>query len=341
MVTIKDISKASGFSITTVSKALNNYPDISKHTKALIRNLCDEMGYIPNSSARSLKTTHSYTVGVVFEEITNQGLQHPVFSKILESFKSEIESHGFDILFLAKYMGNQNGSYLQHSKRKQVEAILVLCADFNTPEMIELYQSDIPIIMIDFDVNTATNITSDNQTGVYQAIKHLIDNNHKAIAHIHGDRNTFIGGQRKEFFEAFLNDHGIEVKAEYLVPGQNFSKEEGYTAMQQLLNLENLPTAVFCASDMLAIGAIEAIHDAGKRVPEDFSIVGFDGIDIGQYITPRLTTIRQNTKEMGRLAAVHMLNYLDDAKEAKQGKTMTVETELITGNSTKALPKEL
>lgn len=339
MVTIKDISKASGFSITTVSKALNDYPDISKHTKALIRDLCAEMGYIPNSSARSLKTTHSYTIGVVFEEITNQGLQHPVFSKILESFKSELESQGFDILFLAKYMGNQNGSYLQHSKRKQVEAILVLCADFNTPEMIELYQSDIPIIMIDFDVNTATNITSDNQTGVYQAVKHLIDHHHQKIAHIHGERNTFIGGQRKEFFEQYLQEFGLEVNEAYMVPGNNFSKEEGYTAMQKLMALKTPPTAVFCASDMLAIGAIEAIHDAGMEVPKDFSIIGFDGIDIGQYITPRLTTIKQNTKEMGRLAAVHMLNHLDNGKDAKKGKTITVETELILGNSTQTLPR--
>ncbi len=335
MVTIKDISKVSGFSITTVSKALNNYPDISKQTKAYINELCEQMGYIPNSSARSLKTAHSYTIGIVFEEITNQGLQHPVFSKILESFKREVESRGFDILFLAKQMGNQNGSYLQHSKRKQVEAILVLCADFNSPEMIELYQSDMPIIMIDFDVNTATNITSDNYGGVEKAVKHLIDLNHRLIAHIHGDLNTYIGGQRKEFFEQVLKEHHIELPENYLADGQNFSKDEGYQAMQKLMHLPNPPTAVFCASDMLAVGAIEAIHDAGKHVPNDFSIIGFDGVDIGQHITPRLTTIKQNTEEMGRLAAVHMLNHLDNPKQIKESKTFTVKTDLLIGNSTK------
>lgn len=337
MVTIKDISKASGFSVTTVSKALNNYPDISSHTKETIMKLCDDMGYIPNSSARSLKTTHSFTIGVVFEEGTNQGLQHPVFSRILESFKKEVEAKGYDILFLAKQMGNQNGSYLQHSKRKQVEAILVLCADFNTQEMRELYQSDLPVVMIDFAVEGVTNITSDNKTGVYQAVNHLVDLGHERIAHIHGDLNSFIGGQRKEIFEEALRTNNLEVNESYLVSGQFFSREEGYQAMKTLLRLDTPPTAVFCASDMLAIGAIEAAKEAGKGVPEDFSIVGFDGIDLGQLVTPRLTTIKQDTLEIGRLAATNMLAFIENRDDSKQTRTLTVDTELIEGETTKPL----
>lgn len=334
MVTIKDISKASGFSITTVSKALNNYPDISPHTKKTIMELCDDMGYVPNSSARSLKTAHSFTIGVVFEEVTNQGLQHPVFSRILESFKKEVEAKGFDILFLARQMGRQNGSYLQHSLRKQVEAILVLCADFNTEEMRELYKSDLPIVMIDFAMEGVTNITSDNKSGVYQAVKHLLELGHKRVGHIHGDMNSFIGGQRKEFFEQAMEKHGLEVMEDHLVSGQFFSKDEGYQAMKKLMNLKNPPSAVFCASDMLAIGALEAARDAGKRVPEDFALVGFDGIDLGQLITPRLTTIKQDTKEMGRLAAKHMLGFIHAREEPKKSRTITVGTELINGDTT-------
>ncbi|MFW5894946.1 MAG: LacI family DNA-binding transcriptional regulator [Bacillota bacterium] len=337
MVTIKDVSKASGFSVTTVSKALNDYPDISAHTKAKIIELCDKMGYVPNSSARSLKTTHSFTIGIVFEEITNQGLQHPVFSRVLESFKRDVETEGFDILFLARQMGKQNGSYLQHSIRKQVEAILVLCADFNTPEMRELYQSDLPIVMIDFDVEGATNVTSNNKHGVFQAIEHLVDLGHTKIAHIHGDINSFIGGQRKEYFEMALETHGLAVRDDYFADGQYFSKEEGYEAMKKLIALKDPPTAIFCASDLLAIGAMEAIHEAGKKVPEDFSIVGFDGIDLGQLITPRLTTIKQDTRKIGHLAAKSMLEFIHGKKDPKQSKIITVDTELLKGDSTKPL----
>ena len=173
MVTIKDVSKRSGFSITTVSKALNNYPDISASTKAMILKLCDEMGYVPNLSARSLVTQKSYTIGIIFEEVTGIGLQHPLFSKILESFKNVVEANGYDIMFLSKNMGKANGSYYQHSKRKQVEGILVLCGEFQSPEIVKLYTSDIPTIVIDYGFANVTNVESNNQQGVNMAGKIL------------------------------------------------------------------------------------------------------------------------------------------------------------------------
>jgi LacI family transcriptional regulator len=340
MVTIKDVSKASGYSVTTVSKALNNYPDIAKTTKERIIGLCNQMGYVPNSSARSLKTAHSFTIGVVFEENTNKGLQHPVFSQILESFKTKVEKEGYDILFLARKIGNQNGSYLQHSIRKQVEAILVLCADFNTPEMEELYHSELPVVMIDFNINSAITIISDNETGVNQAVDHLVNNGHTQIAHIHGDLESFIGGQRKEFFEKRMRYHSLPLRDDYLANGTYFSKEEGYEAMKKLMTLTDPPTAVFCASDMLAIGAMDAIKEAGKKVPDDFSIIGFDGIDLSQLITPRLTTILQDTEAMGKLAADHLLALIDDSSHnIHQGKTITVDTKLLDGETTRHLSK--
>ncbi|MFU8786560.1 MAG: LacI family DNA-binding transcriptional regulator, partial [Candidatus Izemoplasmataceae bacterium] len=163
MVTIKDISKKTGFSVATVSKALNNYPDISKATREEILKICSEMGYIPNFSARSLKTHRSHTIGIIFEEITNQGLQHPLFAKILESFKGLVESRGYDIMFLAKSMGKLDGSYLQHAKRKQVDGILVLCEDFNSEDMLELYESNMPLVIIDYNVPNGITITSNNE----------------------------------------------------------------------------------------------------------------------------------------------------------------------------------
>jgi LacI family transcriptional regulator len=239
-------------------------------------------------------------------------------------------------------MGNQNGSYLQHSIRKQVEAILVLCADFNTSEMEELYHSELPVVMIDFNASNVTTITSDNEKGVNQAIDYLVELGHRNIAHIHGELESFIGGQRKEFFEKRLLHHGLSLRDDYLVNGTYFSKEEGYTAMQKLMDMKTPPTAIFCASDLLAIGAMEAIKDAGKRVPEDFSLVGFDGIDLGQLITPRLTTVKQDTRAMGDLAADNLLEYIDNKERVEDaGKTITVDTQLIKGESTKPLTEGL
>lgn len=337
MVTIKDVSKRSGYSITTVSKALNDYPDISVKTKQKILKLCDEMGYIPNLSARSLVTQKSYTIGIIFEEVTGVGLQHPLFSKILESFKNVVEANGYDIMFLSNSMGKQNGSYLQHSKRKQVEGILVLCGEFNAPEMIDLFNSKLPTVVVDFEHESVCNITSNNLQGVDMAVKYFHQLGHKKVANIYGGQYLYIGQKRKDYFERAMNKYGLELKDEYMVSGEFFSKEDGFKAMNQLLKLEDKPTAIFCASDMLAIGAMQAIHEAGYSVPEDFSLIGFDGIDIGQLITPRLTTIRQDSNKMGRIAGSHILQMINDKNLREFNKTVTVDTFLITGETTKVL----
>ncbi len=337
MVTIKDVAKRAGCSITTVSKAINDYSDISIKTKQKILDLCDEMGYIPNLSARSLVTQKSFTIGIIFEEITGIGLQHPLFSKILESFKSVIEAEGYDIMFLSKNMGKKNGSYLQHSKRKQVEAIFVLCSDFVSDEMQDLYKSDIPTVVIDYGYAGVKNVTSNNREGVKQAVKYFRDLGHKKIANIYGGEYLYIGNQRKLFFETAMAKYGLDLREEFMVSGEFFSKEDGFKAMNEILKLEDQPTAVFCASDMIAIGAIQAISEAGKKVPDDYSIIGFDGIDIGQLISPRLTTIKQDSRKMGKIAAFHILKMIDEKIVKKIGETITVDTYLINGETTKVL----
>lgn len=334
MVTIKDISKRSGYSISTVSKVINNYPDIPNSTREVIIKLMEEMRYVPNSTARSLKTSRSYTIGIIFEEVTQQGLQHPLFSKILESFKAVVEDKGYDILFLAKNMGLQNGSYYEHSIRKQVDAILVLCADFNNPSMIELYESEFPIVVIDYNVENALTVTSNNESGAKLAIDHLVQLGHRNIAHIYGDPETFIGGIRKLAVEVALSQHGITLPQEYEFNGSKYSKDEGYEGMKELLELSTPPTAVFCASDLMAIGAIQAARDSGLRVPEDISVIGFDGIDIGQMITPRLTTVRQNTTLMGEIAAQSILDMVEQTENKRKAETVSVATELLAGEST-------
>jgi LacI family transcriptional regulator len=336
MVTIKDVSKKSGFSVTTVSKALNDYPDISQKTKDKILKLCDDMGYVPNLSARSLVNKKSYTIGVIFEEITGLGLQHPLFSKILESFKNEVEKSGYDIMFLSNSMGGNNGSYYQHCLRKQVDAVLVVCAEFDSAEMHELYDGDIPTVVIDFMYEDILNITSNNHLGVKQAVRYLKELGHEKIAHIHGSLQTYIGGIRHDYFKELMAKYDLPINEAFIVNGEYFSKEDGYNAMQKLLALKELPTAVFCASDMLAIGAIQAIQQANLSVPEDISIIGFDGIDIGQIFSPRLTTIRQDSRKMGKIAASNILTMISE-NNFKKNNTIMVDTYLITGETTRVL----
>ncbi len=282
MVTIKDISKISGYSVTTVSKTLNNYDDIPKKTKDKILKICDEVGYIPNASARSLVTQKSFTIGIIFEEITGVGLQHPLFSKILESFKSKVELKGYDIMFLSNSGESEKESYLHHSKRKNVDAVLILCGDFYRDDFIEMYTSDIPTVVIDYEHENLCSVRSSDKVGVEQAIEYLVKLGHKKIATIHGGLESAAGQLRLDYFVEYTKKYKCDVKEGYIVPGQWFTKDDGYRAMKKILELKDLPTAVFCASDMLAIGAIQAIRQKGYDVPKDFSIIGYDGIDIGQ-----------------------------------------------------------
>lgn len=333
-----------GYSVTTVSKALNDYPDIATKTKQHIKKICNEVGYIPNATAQSLVSKKSYTIGIIFEEMSGVGLQHPLFSKILESFKSAVEQEGYDILFLSRKQGNGNGngngsggSYYQHSIRKQVEAVLVLCAEFNSDEMKELYDSKIPAVIIDFSHEKLCNVTSNNKAGIMQAVDYLVNLGHRKIANIHGSLDTYIGERRERYFIESMKSQGLEVNPKYLVNGELFTKEDGYRAMKKILAMKDQPTAIICASDMMAIGAIQAIQEKGLNVPKDFSIIGFDGIDAGQLISPKLTTIRQDTVQMGEAAAKTILKMIKAKKRTKKGETITVETSVLEGETTRKL----
>lgn len=338
MVTIKDVSKLSGYSVTTVSKALNNYPDIARKTKEHIKKICNEVGYVPNATAQSLVSKKSYTIGIIFEEITGVGLQHPLFSKILESFKAEVEKLGYDIMFLSNTNTSGNiGSYYQHSLRKQVEAILVLCAEFNSEEMVELYKGTIPTVIIDYNNEQVLNVTSSNQIGMRQAVEYLTQLNHKKIGHIHGSLDTYIGELRYRYFREAMVENNQKINEDYLVDGNFFSREDGIIAMNKILALDNPPTAIVCASDMLAIGAINACKKDGRSVPDDFSIIGFDGINAGQLISPTLTTIKQNTEAMGKTAAKNIIKMIGSKKQLSAGKTIEVPTAVLVGETTRKI----
>lgn len=333
MITLKDISKRSGYSVTTISKVLNNYDDIPETTKRKILNLCDEMGYIPNVSARSLRSQKSYTIGVIFGEITGLGLQHPLFSKILESFKNEVEEEGYDIMFLSNKGMNERGSYLEHSIRKQVEATFVLTADHSSKEMQDLYKSEIPTVVIDFHSSDVCNVTSNNRCGIFEAVEYLKSIGHTKIGTIYGGEFLEIGKIRKDIFREAMIHHGLEYDEKYNAFGNFFSKQDGYHAMKDILLRDQQPSAIFCASDMILFGAMEAINEFGMSVPEDFSLVGFDGIDMGQLLSPRMTTVKQDTDRMGQIAAAKILEMINDKDHHQITETIEVDTQFIIGET--------
>jgi len=327
MSTIYEIAKIAGVSPTTVSKVINNYPDVSDKTRAKIKKILEEENFLPNSQAQFLSTKRTWTLGIVYFEDLGVGLNHPFFSGVIEAFKKQADKHGYSLLFGSKNDRLKNDTFLEYFKYRCVDGIAIICTDPNDKETLELIESDFPIVVIDmFNKNTST-VTSDNLEGCNLAIKYLYDLGHREIAHITGasQSDNWPSHIRKEGYIKIMKKLKLEIKEGYIADGVNFDVSGGYKAMKDLLNLKDRPTAVFAACDKIAIGAINAAKDAGIKIPEDISIIGFDDIEISEYLTPRLTTIRQNCNEIGRTAVDLLVEQINEKEKLKINKIVPVE----------------
>lgn len=332
MGTIYDLAKITGFSITTVSKALNNYSDVSEKTKAKIVQAAADMGYLPNAHAQSLSTKRSWTIGVMFSEAHGVGMMHPFFNAIIESFRKATEQQGYDLIFASRNLRNRDMSYLEHFRHRAVDGIVVICSDQMDQHVQELIQSTIPIVVVDMDSTDCSVVFSDNLTGGELAVNHLHQLGHRLIAHIAGDTTTDAGSARIEGYKQAMGHLGLPIPDGYIVSGGFFSVEEGKQAMQELLALPERPTAVFVAGDQMAIGAIDAIHEVGLRIPEDLSVVGYDDIELAKFITPKLTTVRQDTDTIGQHAANLLIEQIVNKKRVMT--TDIIPVDLIVRHST-------
>ena len=335
MVTIYDIAKKTGFSVTTVSKVLNNYRDVGDKTRRSILEAVEEMGYLPNSHARTLTTKKSWTIGVVFIESLGVGMKHPFFNAVIESFKQNVEYLGYDLLFASRQISNQQKSYLDHFRYRGVDGIVIVCSTFSDEQVEEIMKAAIPSVVIDLHSPQASVVYSDNLAGSRMVVEYLHSLGHERIAHIAGHEYTFAGEQRKKGYVDTMDALSKQIPEGYIVDGGYFSREEGYNAMMELLRLTETPTAVYAAGDNLAIGAMEALRDAGLKVPEDISIIGFDDIELAQFVYPPLTTIRQKTNLIGKEAAALLIKQIDNKEKINE--SIKVPVELIERSSCKVI----
>lgn len=331
MTTIYDIAKKTGYSPTTVSKAFNNYSDVRDKTRREILQAAKEMGYVPNAHARTLTTKKSWTIGVLFVEGTGAGIRHPFFSAVIESFKKVAAAAGYALMFITKDVGGRVGGYLENCRIRGVDGVVVFLSDYDDPYFQELLESDIPCIVLDYETDLAHTIASDNFEGAHRATAYLASLGHRRIAHISGGTNTAPGRVRQAGYEAALAEEGIETAEAYIVPGDFYTFESGHTAMKRLLNLPVRPTAVFASGDMLALGALTAVREAGLSVPADLSVIGYDDVELARYVTPALTTIRQDTDRLGREAAELLLASIDGRE--RRSRALMLGTEMILRDS--------
>jgi len=308
--TINDIAKLAGVSKASVSRVLNDSPSVGQDIKDKVNAILKETNYKPSTLARSLSTKKTKLIGVLVPEIAN-----PIFSRILMGIESEAHKNGYNILLCnSRHELELELKYLDVLSEKQVDGYIIHsyhAMDHMTEKLKSIAK---PTVSIDhsFSLEGYPVIRIDNRKAAYDATSYLISKGHHEIGIIHGPLTDPEAGQlRLKGYKDALVEHDIEINSINIVES-TFNLKDGITAVESLIKNNPNLTAIFCANDAMAIGAIKGLYCLGYRVPEDISIIGFDGIQLGEVYTPSLTTIEQPFEAKGRSAVETLLQMISD-----------------------------
>lgn len=339
--TIKDIAKICGVAVSTVSRAINNHPDINEETKTLILQAIKEHNYIPNNSARNLKRSESNTIAVLIKGISN-----PFFNNMLKVFENETQLKKYSfLLHRVEEHEDEIEIALLLEKEKRLKGIVFLGGYFSHSEK-KLKQMRVPFILSTggvsekIDKESYSFVTVDDFQESYKMVDYLCKLGHKRIAIISAPpEDESIGKLRLEGYMQALEDNHLpfdESLVCYKVDDSMdiFSMKYGYEVSKELITSNTEVTAIFAISDSMAVGACKAIFEMGKKVPEDYSVAGFDGMDISFYYQPSITTIRQPVEEMAE-ETIRILFDMIDGRITRERKTFTAE--LMIGQSTRKI----
>lgn len=334
MVSMKDVAAACGVSVATVSKALSNHRDIGENTKQQIRATAEKMGYHPNQSARYLKTNKSYNLGVFFEDAAGSGLTHDFFSGILQGFKKMAETKGYDVTFLNNTSSAM--SYVERARYRGFDGVaIVCCLDYTNPKIVELLQSNLKVVTIDYIADNRTAVLSNNADGLSKLMQYIFDMGHTKIAYIYGDTGR-VTRQRLASYYTCMEERGLVIPDGYVLPGLYRNLEKAYEQTEKLLSMKNPPTCILYPDDIACFGGLNAIKARGMSVPDDISVVGYDGLKAAQYESPKLTTFYQNVGEMGMQAAARLIEEIEHPMTTIPG-IHTVDGYLLEGQTVRKL----
>lgn len=309
--TILEVARRCGVSPGIVSRVLSAArADIGDEVRAQVLSAAKELGYEASS--------HTCSLGVLFMDESAKGLTHPYFSAVLNAFKIAAEARGYDVTFINQAIGRDMLSYLEYCQYRDLDGVCLACIDFGDPQVVELVQSGIPCVTVDHIFKKIPSVLSDNETGVQKLVEYAIAMGHRRIAMIHGHNNSVVTRTRIRQFYQTMEFHGLTVPDEYVCAG--LYSDIGLTRhlVDRLLHLPEQPTCILLPDDLCYLGAQEAARDLGVRIPADVSFIGYDGIPIMQAISPKLTTIRQNSDLIGEEAAAKLIAMIEEGKRVSR-----------------------
>ena len=316
-MTIKDLARETGYSLGTVSRVLNNHPNVSEQARITIMEAVNRTGFILNTSAKNLKQQHSETIVAVVKGTSNE-----LFAAMVEHIQFLLIDTKY--MLIAEFMEEDENEVLrarQICHDKKPKGILFLGGNnlnFNS----DFDKINVPCVLVtnsaaELSFDNLSSVSTDDEEAARCAVDYLLDQGHRKIALIGGTPKSDTSRLRYKGWEDAHLARGI--KAEECGPyiGGKFSYESGYKAMKQILDREIPVTAVFAMADVMAIGAIRAIHDYGLKVPEDISVMGFDGIQIADYYFPKITTIEQDIEQMAQKACQMIIEHMETDAPAR------------------------
>ncbi|WP_112082065.1 substrate-binding domain-containing protein [Haemophilus influenzae] len=311
MATMKDIARLAQVSTSTVSHVINGSRFVSDEIREKVMRIVAELNYTPSAVARSLKVRETKTIGLLVTATNN-----PFFAEVMAGVEQYCQQHQYNLIIAAtggdaKRL-QQNLQTLMH---KQVDGLLLMCGDSRFQADIELAIS-LPLVVMDwwFTELNADKILENSALGGYLATKALIDAGHRKIGIITGNLKKSVAQNRLQGYKNALSEAKIALNPHWIVES-HFDFEGGVLGIQSLLTQSSRPTAVFCCSDTIAVGAYQAIQQQSLRIPQDLSIIGYDDIELARYLSPPLSTICQPKAELGKLAVEALLQRIKNPNE--------------------------
>lgn len=333
-VTIGEIARIAGVSKTTVSRVLNHKPDVDPGTRQRILDLIEQLSFQPNAFAKAISLQKSQHIGLIIPHNAEYVFSNPFYTEVMRGVSTEVDQRGYFLVLCFAHETN----YMDIYRQKRVDGFVLLSpGSFHKHIIDSLNEEQVPFVStahISADEQMAC-VDVDNFYGATLAVEYLVSLGHRKIAYL-GKPTLKSSQDRLLGCQSVLQKHNLPVCPEWMVTTDESSINGGYTYTARLLQGGELPTAIFLANDVMAIGALRALHDRGLRVPEDISVVGFDDIPLAQYVTPPLTTVHQPTFEKGVRAARSLILALESGQPAV---SETLELALVVRSSTGPAPR--
>lgn len=324
MATIIDVAKRAGVSVSTVSRVLNNHPNVGAEVRQRVTDVIRELNYEPSRVAQRMRATSSQLVGVIFSDITN-----PFYLDVLRSIEYTLSGQGISVLISnADSSEEREAAYIRIMQNENVAGLIIAPTKEHVPALAAAATAGLPIVVIDRRLNSVDvdTVLVDNFEGALSAVQHLIRLGHERIAVLSGPLHLTSGRERYTGYLQAMSDAGLTVDPSMTRFG-NYRENSGYTLAHELLSIPNPPTALFSANNLMTLGALNAIHERGCTIPDEIAIIGFDDFPWAISLNPPLTTVAQPTSEIGTRAAELLLDRIKERDRTPR--TVVLPTQLM------------